>query len=64
MLDATVMTTIERAMKDLRYGHLQLVVHDGELVLIERVERIRLPSDETGPAASTGSPGDAHSPIG
>ena len=60
MLDPMVVTALERALKDLQYGHLQLVVHDGTLVRIERVERIRLPSDPlgVGQALSTGPAGE------
>ena len=54
MLEPTVLAALERALKDLQYGHLQLVVHDGTLVQIERVERIRLPS--TGPAGEFSIP--------
>lgn len=40
---------IQRALHGLQYGSVQLVVHEGQVVRIERVERIRL----------TGSP-EAH----
>ncbi|GEM_PF-3424424 len=63
-MDAPLTTAITHALKDLRYGSVHLVVHDGRLVRIERVERIRLPSEELGQAASTGSPGDVHTPLG
>lgn len=33
---------IKEALKDMRYGTVQLIVHDGQLVRIERTERIRL----------------------
>jgi hypothetical protein len=42
MLAPTLVPALERALRDLRYGYIQLVVHDGQLVRIERVERIRL----------------------
>ena len=35
---------IDRALKDLQFGSVQLIVHEGEVVRIERVERIRLPT--------------------
>lgn len=63
-MDTAVTAAITQALNNLQYGSIHLVVHDGRLVRIERIERIRLPSDETGPAASTGSSGDPHSPIG
>ena len=40
-------TALERALSGLRYGTVQVVVHDGQIVRIERVERIRL-TDERG----------------
>ena len=44
---ATMWPALERALRDLRYGTVQVVVHDGQIVRIERVERIRL-TDEHG----------------
>lgn len=32
-------------VRDLRYGVVQLVVHDGRVTQIERTEKVRLPSD-------------------
>lgn len=37
--------TLEEALKGLRYGTVQLTVHDGKLVRIERLEKIRLPTE-------------------
>ena len=45
---------IESALRGLRYGAIQLVIHDAQIVRIERVERIRL----------TGSPEAASSTYG
>lgn len=45
---------IQKALEGLRFGSVQLIVHEGQLVRIERLERIRLPSE---PSAPTGSPG-------
>ena len=33
---------LERALRGLQYGTIQLVVHEGRVVRIERLERIRL----------------------
>ena len=33
---------LEQALQGLAYGSVQLVIHDGQIVRIERVERIRL----------------------
>ncbi len=38
-----LLPTLQNALKDLRHGHVQIVVHEGEIVRIERVERIHLP---------------------
>ena len=40
--------TIEEALKGLRFGTVQLTVHDGKLVRIERLEKIRLPTEPIG----------------
>ncbi len=42
MPDPAVISAIDRALEGLRYGTVQLTVHDGKLVRIERLERIRL----------------------
>ena len=42
MQEAELIPAIQRALRGLRHGSVQLVVHDGQLVRIERVERIRL----------------------
>ncbi len=39
---------IQEALKGLRYGHIQIVIHDGDVVRVEKVERIRLPEDPGG----------------
>ena len=44
---AAMWPALEQALRDLRYGTVQVVVHDGQIVRIERVERIRL-TDDTG----------------
>jgi hypothetical protein len=33
---------IQQALKGLEFGHIQLVVHDGQVVRIERLEKIRV----------------------
>jgi len=42
MLPQETLRHIERALQRLDYGSIQLVVHDGQIVRIERVERTRL----------------------
>ena len=44
MLSSTVEKQLEQALRHLRYGTVQLVVHDAQVVRIERTERIRLPA--------------------
>ena len=48
MLEPPVLTALQDALKDLRYGTVQLTVHDGKLVRIERLEKIRLPTEPIG----------------
>ncbi len=42
MLPPRMARQIERALNGLAYGSIQLVIHDSQLVRIERVERLRL----------------------
>ena len=44
MPESVLLSTIKQALKNLRYGTIQLIVHEGKLVKIERVERIRIPT--------------------
>jgi len=40
-----LMQTILRAIRNLRYGTLEIVVHDSKVVRMERRERIRIDAD-------------------
>ena len=42
MLPSETLQRIEQALADLRYGSVQLIVHEGQIVRIERTERTRL----------------------
>ncbi len=42
MTEPEVLSAIGQALKGLRYGTVQLTVHDGKLVRVERTEKIRL----------------------
>ena len=54
MLSPTMTRQLEAALRGLRYGSIQLVVHDAQVVRIERIERIRL-TDTPEAATITGS---------
>ncbi len=41
-MDPALIPVIERALEGLEFGTVQLVVHNSQLVRIERLERIRL----------------------
>jgi hypothetical protein len=41
---ASVLDRVEAALRDLRYGAVELTVHDGRVVQIERREKQRLDS--------------------
>ena len=45
-LDPKVALEILRAIGDLSYGSVEVVVHDSKVVQIERKEKIRFASDE------------------
>ena len=64
MLERGVTSTIERALHNLHFGYVQLVIHEGQLVRIERVERIRLPARAEQRAAGGLSAGHAATPSG
>jgi len=36
------MAAIEQALSDLRYGSIEITVHDGRVVQIDRTEKVRL----------------------
>jgi hypothetical protein len=38
-------TTIIRAIKGIRYGSLEIIIHDSKIVRIEKHEKIRLDTD-------------------
>lgn len=42
---AALLLQIERAISALRYGSVEITVHDGRVVQIERTEKIRLAND-------------------
>jgi len=42
--ESALFSAIKQALKNLRYGTIQLTVHEGKLVKIERVEKIRIPT--------------------
>ncbi len=42
MLPPETLQRIDQALTDLRHGSVQLIVHEGQIVRIERTQRIRL----------------------
>ena len=55
-LSALLARQVEHALHDLRYGTVQLVVHDAQVVRIERTERIRLTGTPEAATAHDGRP--------
>jgi hypothetical protein len=50
LVQEQVTAAVVRALCGLRFGSVEIVVHDGRVVLIERRERVRLePADERPP---------------
>ena len=47
MLTPPLVGRLEAALRHLEFGAVHLVIHDGKVVRIERIERVRLP-DATG----------------
>lgn len=49
MPDSEAIRQILAALAGLRFGAVEIVVHDGRIVQIERREKVRLPADGTTP---------------
>lgn len=56
MLPAHTVRELERALDGLRYGSVQLVIHDAHVVRIERIERTRLTVTTEAPIEADGQP--------
>ena len=56
MLATIIAQAVERALRGLRFGSIHLVVHDAQVVRIERVERIRLTDASEAATTRTGRP--------
>ena len=48
--------SLTQALRGLRYGTIQLVVHDARIVRIERIERIRLTDPSEAATTTQDSP--------
>lgn len=46
-LDDLLLDKIARALDGLEYGSIHIVVHDSQVVQIERTEKYRLPQEKT-----------------
>lgn len=53
MLAETVTRQIARCLAGLRFGSVELTIHDGRIVQIERREKLRLDPISAPPAAAT-----------
>ena len=56
MLPAPTLQRLERALDGLRYGSVHLVIHDAQVVRIERIERTRLTVTSEAPLTDDGQP--------
>ncbi|MFS0553342.1 YezD family protein [Brevibacillus sp. 179-C9.3 HS] len=45
-LDELLLEKIARALDGLEYGSIHIVVHDSQVVQIERTEKYRIPTDK------------------
>ena len=55
-LSSDTLRTLEQALQGLAYGSIQLVVHDSQIVRIERLERIRLTNSPEADSFTDGRP--------
>jgi hypothetical protein len=72
LLQSEFGTLLLRALAGLQFGSVEIVVHDGRVVHLERRERVRLdparlphdrrPHHDTGPDRTTGGPAPRHEP--
>ena len=44
-MDSLAIKAVQAALQGLRYGSIELVVHDGRIVQVERREKLRVPSE-------------------
>jgi hypothetical protein len=58
-----VVDAITRALRGLRYGSVEITVHEGRVTLIERREKVRVKDEEgSGGAGPIGHPNDPRRP--
>jgi len=50
---AEISAWLEKAVRAIRYGSIEIVIHDGRIVQIERKEKLRLESGQQGARKST-----------
>jgi len=43
--DPNLTNTILRAIREIRYGSIEIIIHDSRIVQIERKEKIRMDTD-------------------
>ena len=55
-LASDTLRTLEQALRGLAYGSVQLIVHDSQIVRIERLERIRLTTPTEADPVTDGRP--------
>ena len=60
MLSQTMAQRVASALRGLQYGSVHLVIHEGQVVRIERIERIRLTEPSEAPSTTLSQPTDAH----
>jgi hypothetical protein len=53
-LPSDLARAIENALRDLRYGSIEIIVHDAKVVQVVRTERVRLPSRANEPSDGEG----------
>ena len=55
-LSLSALRQLEQALRGLAYGSIQLIVHDSQIVRIERLERIRLTGSPEAEPITDGRP--------
>jgi hypothetical protein len=56
--DETWLALVRQQVESLRYGVVQIIVHDGRVTQVEKTEKLRLEQVGRRPATSTGFVGD------
>jgi hypothetical protein len=47
-MPAELLHALEQALRSIQYGTIELIIHDGRVIQLEKREKVRVKSDVTG----------------